>query len=313
MSTVTTPKHPLRWLLAVALTLAALRGAPASAADPANTGRLIGRYVLLERPGIVHRIRLLSLLGHGAMSETYRGIATRTRQEVAVKIQRDEPHAQGRSDGFDSELHILSHARAPQLTAPYGLAELEGPERRRALVLELAPGKQLNQEAWKQNWTVGDAVRVTQQILRGVDALHQAGFRHNDVNPNNVTLVGHRAETVKLLDVGHARRIQDPLRGWPGPTVAPERVLWHEVPSHGRVNADVYAAAATLAILLTGIDLGAQRERALAALPTREAVVGTTRVRLRDVIARGLDPDPARRYQSAQELIEALTPFASAP
>jgi serine/threonine protein kinase len=298
-------------LFSVGLTLLALlAGGVARAEWPTDVGHHVGRYVLLSNPTGLHHIHLVSVLGHGAISETYLGNVLGNAAEVAVKLERAPVLAKGHPDGYEHEHTVLTRAHAPQLIESYGIGHLDGLSRQRALVLELARGQRLGVSAWNKDWSVPDAVRVTMQILRGARALHATNVRHNDIHLGNIQIVRRRAETLKLLDVGHAQHRDEAMRGWLGATVAPERPLGQLVASHGRVNADVFSAAATLAILLTGMDPKKQANEVTYAIPDVTRWVGDREVRLRDVIARGLEPDPARRYQTAQQLIDALRPFS---
>jgi serine/threonine protein kinase len=284
--------------------------AKAAGAPPPDVGYHIGKRVVLRDAQGVHRYEIDQFIANGANGETYRAVDIATGEQVAVKLQRADPLAAGKPDRFARDHQLLSSANAPQLMGSYGVGVLMGPTQQRVHVMELVQGAPLKNIAYDRQWSTGTAVRVTMQILRGLRGLHQIGMRHNDLHLGNVMLVGRRPETVKVIDIGAASPKEQRLAGWGGDTMAPERPQGASVPSLGRVNADVYSAGAALAILLTGVNPRQNRAGALAALPNTTAQVNGVTVRLRDVIGRAMDPNPATRYQTAQELLNALRPFA---
>jgi serine/threonine protein kinase len=301
------------WFPVAALVVLATAGR-AFAQPPQNVGRYIGRTVLLSEgrvvrefdSGLPQRFVIEKLLGTGTKVETYLAKSLDSDRRVAVRVSLGKGN-----DGFDRAHSILNSLSAPQLTRSFGIGTLErsakDDQSRRVHVMELARGESLSR-AGRGDWATGNAVRVVMQVLRGVRALHGVGLRHDDLHLGNVMLVGRDEQTVKVIDIDNARTKGSPIPG--GKASTKQYSPGESVPSEGRVNSDVYATASMLTTLLTGKNPRENREQALDALPDVTAEVKGKRVHLSEVIRHGLDPDPSRRYQTAQEFINALRPFA---
>jgi hypothetical protein len=93
------------------------------------------------------------------------------------------------ADTYDLEHRVLSEVQHPGLARSIGVGETEEAKPVRALVLELAPGRQLGDPY--NIWTprpVRRSVRIAMQILRVVRAMEAAGWRQNDLQPANVQI-----------------------------------------------------------------------------------------------------------------------------
>ncbi len=143
---------------------------------------------------------------------------------------------------------------------------------------------------------------------------------HRDVNPSNVLL--HRDGAVKLADFGIAK-----VTGMSGDTktgfikgtfgyMSPEQVRGEQV----SVRADVYAATLLLWELLARrraiqhgalSDLEALRAMAHPTIVSLDVLRGDLPANLRQVIARGLEPQADKRNVTAEELSRALLDIVS--
>jgi serine/threonine protein kinase len=143
-------------------------------------------------------------------------------------------------------------------------------------------------------------------VLEGLDAVHAQGIVHGDLKPENVLLTG-RGEA-KLADFGVARR------GASSTLVAGAGTLAYMAPEQARglaptPQSDLYAAALLYREMLTGeppaprgLDdvqlrgLVAQRQASHAIPGARGAI-----------LTRALAHDPAARYASARDVLDALS------
>src|SRR3954464_13328727 len=117
---------------------------------------------------------------------------------------------------------------------------------------------------------------------------------HGDVKPGNLILT--RGGRVKLVDFGLSSAPNVPLRraGTPGYR-APELAAG----AHPSRASDIYALAATAFALLTGA-------APAGVLPSWEGIEPAQAEQLEAAIRLGMATDPARRPQSAGELVERL-------
>ncbi|MGA2449370.1 MAG: serine/threonine-protein kinase [Polyangiaceae bacterium] len=118
------------------------------------------------------------------------------------------------------------------------------------LVMELVEGVTLERLLDVGNLDVWRALRVLDDVLRGLEAMHEAGVGHLDIKPSNVVL--RRGVEAVLVDFGLAGRHIRPGCG-SGPYGAPE--VWGALgPTHelSPAKADMYAFGCLAFEVLTG-------------------------------------------------------------
>jgi eukaryotic-like serine/threonine-protein kinase len=215
-----------------------------------------------DRRGLVlGNWRLLERLGRGGMGSVYRaerllpaGLQAavkmlRIEDAVATAADTDGGRSAARRDLFERERALLARLDHP------GIARLiDGGNQRDAppfLVLELAPGLDLDDWLEQVMPDLPRRLAVLLQIAEAVAYAHSCGVLHRDLKPSNVRVDVH--DRSKLLDFG----IGKSLDATPGATrihaltpdwAAPEQLL-------GRPTAtgtDVYALGALLYLMLTG-------------------------------------------------------------
>lgn len=160
-----------------------------------------------------------------------------------------------------------------------------------------------------------EAVRITIDILRGLEYLHESGLFHNDIKPSNI-LIGPRGEGI-LTDYGISCSS-------PGlkPAKAPNAYVLHKAPetiADGNITlaTDIYQVGLTLFRLLNGVgtvrdlrnSLGKKRFEELKAkgrVPRKQDYLPFIPPSLSRIITKATKADPAERYSSALEMRRAL-------
>ena len=145
--------------------------------------------------------------------------------------------------------------------------------------------------------TVDDALRLTEDVLAGLEAVHRAGYVHRDVKPQNVFV--HDQGHAVVGDFGVARHLNANLwfRTRTGQAIgtmgyrAPEQ---DNAAKDADARADVYGAAATMFFLLTG-----RRPPLLYAGEVQRGQLDEVPAALRPVLVRATQHDPVARYPSA--------------
>ena len=255
--------------------------------------------------------QVLARLGAGGMGEVYLAYDARLDRRVALKSPSDawlaDPGARSRVQREARAAARLSH---PNIAAVYDVLEADG---RPFIVMEYVEGETLASLLARGRLPLERALAIGIALCDALAAAHAAGVIHRDLKPGNVMLTA--AGAVKILDFGLAKTpgtgtqvtITTPGRilGTPG-FVAPEQLLGR--PATAR--SDVYSAGAILFQLLSGHtpwDGAASEGAALLAPPPRlDASAADVPPDLADIVARALEPDPARRCESAASLAADL-------
>ncbi|HTK48600.1 MAG TPA: protein kinase [Gemmatimonadaceae bacterium] len=159
---------------------------------------------------------------------------------------------------------------------------------------------------------IGEAIRITREVAVGISSAHASGIVHRDLKPGNIMLLPDRS--VKVLDFGLAK-VRDVTLSRSQATIgtiaymAPDQIRGER--ADGR--ADLWALGVMLHQMLAGVlPFRADNEIAVihAVLHDEPPMPSTLRPgippELDDIVHRLLRKNPARRYQTAPALLEAL-------
>jgi len=139
---------------------------------------------------------------------------------------------------------------------------------------------------------VGECLEIAESLAQGIAALHRVGLVHRDVKPSNIIFVNGRA---KLADIGLVGDISE-SRSY----VGTEGYVPPEGP--GQPGADLYGLGRVLYEMVTGYE--ATRFPALPADWAQRGEAGA--FEFYEVVLRCCEPDAARRYAKADELLADL-------
>jgi serine/threonine-protein kinase PknG len=159
------------------------------------------------------------------------------------------------------------------------------------IVMEYVGGISLKQ-AGDERLPVAQAIAYMLEILPALGYLHSIGLCYNDLKPENIMLT---EEQLKLIDLGAVSRINSfgYLYGTPG-YQAPEIVR-----TGPTVATDIYTVGRTLAALT--MKLRTRKGRYVDGLPDDDPVLKNYDSFGR-LLRRAIDPDPRRRFASADEM-----------
>lgn len=288
--------------------------------DPALAMTMVPEALAL--PGNVLHYDIVCELGKGSMGVVYRAHCRKTNQDVALKLISPTVRVDDRAlKTFVREGQILRKLNHKRIVR---FIETGVCNRSLFLAMEYVPTIDFGSTLSKLD--LADRVRVScglmRQVLDGLAHAHKLNLIHRDVKPKNllVSREGGRLHA-KLADFGLAKNYMDAgLSQISGENeikgtlnfMAPEQVINCR---HAKPQADVFSAGATLYSLITGeniYDLSDHRTP-LAAVLNDGPIPIASRVDiapdLAAVIAKALASDVADRYQSANEMRDALKPF----
>lgn len=163
------------------------------------------------------------------------------------------------------------------------------------IVMEYVGGTSLKQ-AKGQKLPVAQGIGYMLEILPALGYLHSIGLVYNDLKPENIMVT---EEQLKLIDLGAVSRINSYgfLYGTPG-YQAPEIVK-----TGPTVATDIYTVGRTLAALT--LKLKTRNGRYVDGLPDDDPVLAQYDSFGR-LLRRAIDPDPRRRFGSAEEMSSQL-------
>jgi serine/threonine protein kinase len=261
-----------------------------------------------NQPGLSDRFEVISALGDGAAGFVYR-VRDRERgnKEVALKVlANDLAFDEATLERFMAELKICQHLRHTNVVEAYDLIQLGDTV---AYTMEFIDGGSLQSIFVKRKIGYDAIDRIFEQVLDGVQALHERNLVHRDIKLENV-LVGTNG-VVKLTDLGLMKQLGKKGLTKPGILLGTPQYMPPEYVRESRYDerGDIYTLGLMLYELLTGkrwLSHLSGQEVITHLLKTkfqisRESLVGIPRKYLR-VLTRALDARPDYRYQSAMEM-----------
>ncbi|WP_308469002.1 Stk1 family PASTA domain-containing Ser/Thr kinase [Rathayibacter soli] len=275
-----------------------------------------------DRRILAGRYQVGELIGHGGMSDVYRGIDARLGRTVAIKLLksslatdpafrtrfRQEAQSAARMAHptivrvFDAGEETLRDANGREVQAPF-------------IVMEYVDGRLLRDIIKDGPLEAGEAVRIEVGILTALEYSHRAGVVHRDIKPGNVMIT--QTGQVKVMDFGIARAISDSSATVAQTTAilgtasyfSPEQAKGETVDA----RSDLYSAGVVLFEMLTGrapfrgdtpVAVAYQH---VSEPPTKPSVINPkVSPALDTVVLHALAKDRADRYQSAADFRREL-------
>jgi serine/threonine protein kinase len=157
----------------------------------------------MQPPPLIPGYQLLARLGGGPMTAVYEAREARQQTPCAVKVLRDDWDDQATAAKLlQREARAGLSVRHPHLVRVTEAHVLQPPF---FLVMELLPGESLRRRLRRDyRLPLADALWLARQTAEALAALHQAGFLHGDVKPDNLRLTDDG--TAVLIDLGFTHR-----------------------------------------------------------------------------------------------------------
>ena len=135
------------------------------------------------------------------MGEVYRAKDTRLEREVAIKVLPEElADSEERLRRFEREAKTLASLNHPNVAGIHGIDQVGDTC---FLAMELVPGEDLAARLSRGALPVDEALDVCRQVAEGLEAAHEVGIVHRDLEPANVRITPDGV--VKILDFGLAK------------------------------------------------------------------------------------------------------------
>ena len=286
--------------------------------------QMSGQPTLAQGELVGDRYRVGPVIGAGGMGIIYKAQHIELGTSVALKVIRpDIARNSSVWRRFSREARALGALHNRHVVRVHDAGTLESGLR--YLVMELLDGTDLRRLLQSEGaLPIPRAVDYVSQVCSALGDAHRLNIIHRDVKPENIFLAQHRSgePTIKLLDFGVALFLDDAGQlTVPGRNVGSPHYLSPEQmqnPSGVDQRSDIWAIALLMFELLAGrspfYGLNAAQtclKISRGPMPAVAEVLPHVPAALTQVIQRCLALDPARRPQSADELIASLEPFSS--
>jgi hypothetical protein len=261
--------------------------------------------------GLGDSVRLERELGGGGMSRVFLARDLSLDRPIVIKVLSAEASEGISADRFRREIQLIARLRHPLIVPIIAASEIDG---FLYYTMPFIAGDSLRGRLKRDGaLPVGETVRVLRDVLDALGFAHANGVVHRDIKPENILLEsGHSL----LGDFGVAKALGESATltstgvsiGTPA-YMAPEQVAGDATLDH---RADVYAVGVVGYEMLTGaapfVGTAAQ---VVASHLTRDVTPIAQRrpelpTELAQLVMRALEKDPAKRHQSAAEMLGAL-------
>lgn len=247
-----------------------------------------------------------AMIGSGGMGEVYRCREIQTGSPVAVKMllpdMVDNEAALALFRREAAALHNLPH----EAIVRYFLFTVEPVLQRPYLAMEFVNGRSLSNMLDDGPLTFEALIKLMQRVASGLQAAHEHGIIHRDVSPDNIIVPLDDVRRAKIIDFGIARSTQmwDKTiigSGFAGKDnyASPEQMGLYD--NDVTAKSDVYSFGLVLFHALTGqkLDMGGSQFQ-LVEKRRRVPDLGAVDMRIRPLLERMLQPDPALRPTMAE-------------
>ncbi len=260
--------------------------------------------------------RIVSIIGAGSMGQVFQVEHRITRRKEALKVLAADHTAESQVQRFKREIEVQARLDHPNIARVHNALHLNDSL---VLVMEFVEGESLEKKLQKGTISRSEGIDYICQTLSALEYAHQQGVVHRDVTPGN--LIVDQNGHVKLTDFGVAKSLGDYHLTNAGEIVGslyympPEQVRSQAEPDP---RSDIYSTGAVLYEVLTGQKLFACADRlSLMVAQVQQQPIPPLDIdpqigsALNAVVLKALAKDPAQRYQSAKEFLEALQPLAN--
>jgi serine/threonine-protein kinase len=174
--------------------------------------------------------------------------------------------------------------------------------------MELFEGKTLED---RHSLSLGDVLLVFRMVAAGLNAMHQQGYVHCDMKPNNILI--NKSGSIKIIDLGQSCKIgttKQRIQGTPD-YIAPEQVKRKPLGP----KTDIFNLGATMYWALTGKNVPTMIPKKQNSLGLQEPIKPCPAPRqlkkqipkaISELVMKCVKTDPAERPLNMMEIITSL-------
>lgn len=289
-----------------------------------HNNRTIGKYDVPDRiqVGSDHYFRLYGATrvgGNGVVFEASEHIDGRpTGVNCAVKVLRRLTPV--RVDRFNNEVRVLKHLSSPHISAYHASGDVVVTGQQDAATAEetvpwvaIQLGGQNMRQHVEAHGPLGIAhlKAITPGMCSAIEHLHEKGFIHRDIKPDNFVWRSNTVQEPMMIDFGIAKGQMEDVSARPMDTLtqitefvgpvffsSPELIEYSKDKTHPvDYRSDIFQLGKVLWYLGTG--------KVSAGIPSRKQCPANGH--LRSLVLDMIDDDPASRPQTLKEVRDAMS------
>lgn len=256
--------------------------------------------------------KIISKLGGGGMGVVYKAHDQKLDRIVALKfLPLSVSHTDIAYKRFLREARAASALDHPNICTIYDINETA--EGQTFIAMGFCNGRPLDQFVGRDALSIDRAVDIAMKVASGLSSAHSKGIVHRDIKPANIIVADDGG--VKVIDFGIAKLMGMTGVTREGSTVGTIVYMSPEQLQSGQVDhrVDIWSLGAVLYEMVTGVrPFPGDYEAAVIYQILNEEPAPVISVRadapkaLATTIHHALAKDPAKRFQSMEEMISAL-------
>ena len=264
---------------------------------------------------VIGNYKIISKIGEGGMGSVFLAEHTKLSRKVAIKnlhdvlVKNEEIRKR-----FQNEAQAMAKLQHENIV---NLLDFEENEHGLFLIMEYVDGAPLDELLKANSIPADQSLEIVKSILEGLKYAHKKDIVHRDIKPSNI-LINSEDMSPKILDFGIAKMLGTDnsmtKTGTQMGTVyfmSPEQVKGEKVDQ----RSDIYAVGVTLFQLINGsnpyANLSTEYEvynkivsEELPDLTSKGVAQGVV-----DIISKATEKNVDNRFQSCQEMIDAISDF----
>ena len=267
------------------------------------------------------RYRIQKIIGIGGMAVVFEAEDFVMKRTVALKLLKDEINNDVQSvRRFINESRAVAMLNHPNIVAIYDVTVKDD---LKYIVMENIRGITLNSYMNRKGvLNVKEALSFTEQILMALEHAHSKGIIHRDIKPQNIMLL--RNGTIKVADFGIAKLpdVNETQEEQNKKAIGTVYYISPEQASGKPIDArsDLYSLGVMLYEMVTGrLPFRSEQLLNVAKMQVNEKPVPPSKRNaavpkgVEQLILCAMEKDPAKRFQSAKEMLRVVTQLKNNP